>query len=94
MTVQQSMREYLDEQDRMYPNARREIHKVCCERCPTNNNRIAGIKDPESEDIKRCVPKEQIAKEYLFACAWRPSKLCKGICDFMGIDEEFLKNNE
>jgi len=70
-----------------------EIHKACCKRCPTNNNRKAGIIDEESEEIKR-LPKKLIAKEYLFVCTWRPSKLCKGICDFMEIDEGFLKNNK
>lgn len=61
------------------------IHKSCCKRCPSQN----GDTDPESEDIKQ-YPKELIAKEFLFVCAWRRNKLCKGLCDNMGIDQEFL----
>lgn len=83
--------ELLREQDKKWPNRHKEIHKGCCKHCPTHNSKKAGILDPESEDIKKC-PKELIAREYLFVCAWRPNKLCKGLCDDMGIDEEFIKN--
>ncbi len=82
--------EQLKEQDCKYPNRRKEIHKGCCKHCPSNNNAKEGIIDPESEDIKSSFPKETIAKEILFVCAWRPNKLCKGICDYYGIDEQYI----
>lgn len=78
------------EKNKLFPNRHIEIHKACCKHCPSNNNRRAGIKDPETEDLKG-LPKELIAKEYLFVCAWRNEKLCKGICDKFGIDEQFTK---
>lgn len=68
----------------MYPNRHREIHKVHCNGCPSS----FGM-DEESEDISK-YPKELIAKEFLFVCYQRQSKLCKGLCDNMGIDEEYL----
>ena len=52
-----------------YPNRHKEIHKVCCKKCPSAN----GSTDPESEDIKT-LPKDVIAKNYLFVCAWRNRK--------------------
>ena len=79
--------DYFAELDRKYPNRHKEIHKGCCKHCPSNN----FPDDPESEDIKT-LPKEFIAKEYLFVCAWRNSKLCKGNCDNMGINQDFLDN--
>lgn len=82
--------EFMKKQDQKYPNRHKEIHKGCCKYCPSNNNRKAGIKDPETEDLK-ALPKELIAREYLFVCAWRNDKLCKGICDEFGIDEQFIK---
>lgn len=48
-----------------------------------------GHIDEESADIKK-MPKELVAKEYLFVCYKRNSKLCKGLCDFMEIDQEYL----
>lgn len=74
---------YLDELDTKYPNRHTTIHKCCCKHCPADNNRKNGVVDIESKDIKESVSKQAIAKEYLFVCAWRPNKLCKGLCDFM-----------
>jgi len=65
------------------------IHKTPCKQCPSERDKKAEFKDPETEDIK-LLPKEVIAKEYLFVCAWRNSKLCKGLCDEMGIDQKYL----
>lgn len=70
--------------DLKYPNRRRTIHKVNCVGCPSS----FGM-DEEAEDISK-YPKELIAREYLFVCYKRESKLCKGLCDNMGIDEEYL----
>ncbi len=83
--------EAIDEANKKYPNRHKEIHKVCCKHCPTEHNRRNGLKDPETEDLKS-LPKEVIAKEYLFVCAWRESKLCKGVCDEFGIDEVFINS--
>ena len=75
--------------DLLYPNRHKVIHKVCCKQCPADRNRKEGIIDPESADIAK-LPKELIAKEFLYVCAWRPSKLCKGNCDTMGINQKYL----
>lgn len=82
--IKKGIDEYFEEQERLYPNRHKEIHKVSCKYCPSEKG-----SDPESEDIKT-LPKEIIAKEYLFVCAWRTSKLCKGNCDSMGINQEYL----
>ena len=82
----------LEDLDRMYPNRHKQIHKVCCKNCPSEQDRIAGVEDPESKDIKEGYSKEVIASEFLFVCAWRQSKLCKGLCDYMGIDQQFLND--
>lgn len=75
------------ELDRKYPNRHKEIHKVCCKNCPSSKS----YKDPETESYKS-LPKEVLAKEYVFVCAWRNSKLCKGICDEYNIDEKYLES--
>lgn len=83
--------------DKFYPNRYKEIHKHCCKMCPSEQDKIRGRLDPESEDIKT-LPKEIIAKDHLFVCYARNSKLCKGLCDNMGIGQEYLDtkiyNNE
>jgi len=78
-------------QDEKFPNRHKEIHKGCCKNCPSNFDKINGIIDPECEEIKE-LPKDVIAKEFLFVCAWRNNKLCKGICDFYEIDKTYLDN--
>lgn len=83
---------YLDELDRIYPDRHKKIHLHCCKKCPAMINKIMGEVDEESDYIKNSYPKEFIATEFLFVCAWRTSKLCKGNCDDMGIDQEFLNN--
>lgn len=82
--------EVINEENRKWPNRHKEIHKGCCKHCPSNRCAKNGIIDPESDEIKT-FPKELIVKEYLFVCAWRPNKLCKGNCNAMGIDETFIK---
>lgn len=64
----------------------RQIHKKPCKGCPSKN----WPDDPETIDIRENYSKEVIAKEYLFGCLNDFSKLCKGLCDNMGIDEEYL----
>lgn len=82
--------EAIAEEDRKYPNRHRVIHKECCKRCPSDYARRHGIEDGESKDLKDGMTKEQLAKEVVFVCAWRTSKLCKGICDYFEIDQEYL----
>jgi len=79
--------EYFEDLDRRYPDRHKQIHKTCCKQCPSTKG-----EDEESVDIKASVPKEHIAREYLFVCAWRESKLCKGYCDYNDIDQEYLDN--
>lgn len=79
---------YFARLDRLYPNRRKQIHKVPCKGCPSADTRI----DLESQDIKDTCSKEFLAKEGLFVCYKRESKLCKGLCDFMEIDQDFLDN--
>jgi hypothetical protein len=75
------------ELDRKYPNRHKQIHKECCKQCPS-----AMGDDPETRDIKETCSKDFIVSEYLFVCAWRNSKLCKGNCDYNEIDQEYLDN--
>lgn len=86
-----SIADAIEEADKKYPNRHKEIHKVCCKQCPTDYNKRNGFKDLETEDFKQ-LPKEIIAKEFLFVCAWRNSKLCKGICDEFNVDEDFINS--
>ena len=74
------------EQDELYPDRHKIIHKVPCKNCPSAHY----PPDPESQDIKDNISKEHFIKEYAFVCAWRQSKLCKGICDFMEVDQELI----
>lgn len=80
------------EQDRLFPNRYKEIHKGCCKFCPSKYHVKHDIIDLESAEIKM-LPKEQIvAQRFLFVCGWRGNKLCKGLCDYYGIDEQFIKD--
>lgn len=72
-------------------NSRKQIHKHCCKNCPTENVYKKGGKDLEVEDLRE-LPKEILAKEFVFVCYCRNSKLCKGICDQYGITQEYLDN--
>lgn len=79
--------DYFSEMDRKYPNRHKVIHKTCCKNCPS-----ARGHDEETQDMKDNCSKEYIAKETAFVCAWRTSKLCKGYCDLMDINQEYLNN--
>ena len=79
-----------EEQNELFPNRFKEIHNGCCKFCPSKHNNKHSIIDPESAEIKM-LPKEQIVQEFLFVCGWRGNKLCKGLCDYYGIDERFIK---
>lgn len=77
--------DYIAQMDAKYPNRRKEIHKGACKNCPSTRP-----PDPESQDIKDHVSKEVFIKQYAFVCAWRPNKLCKGLCDFMEVDQQLI----
>lgn len=70
--------------DELYPNRHKEIHKNCCKHCPSNTDEP----DPITEVFKNG-PEENMING-VFVCAWRPSKLCKGICDQLKITENKL----
>lgn len=73
------------ELDVLFPNRNTQIHKSCCNKCPSSKGH-----DPMTRDIKKENSKDKIVKEYLFVCAWRRSKLCKGICDLFEINQKFI----
>tara|TARA_R110002167_G_scaffold229499_1_gene434765 strand:- start:15 stop:281 length:267 start_codon:yes stop_codon:yes gene_type:complete len=78
-----------DKNHKLYPNRYNEIHKVCCKLCPSGD----GMRnDPEVEEQLK-LPKEKRVK-CVFLCGWRQSKLCKGFCDTMGLDEDYIKSND
>lgn len=62
------------------------IHLQCCPHCPS----APGCpSDPESDQIESWVRSgEMPAMDAVFACAWRPTKLCKGWCDLLGVKQE------
>ncbi|MGH9903931.1 MAG: hypothetical protein ACRD68_19140 [Pyrinomonadaceae bacterium] len=47
-----------------------------------------GRHDPESLDYK-AAPRD-VQLDSVFRCAWRPEKLCRGYCDFLGVTEADL----
>jgi hypothetical protein len=97
--VKSSIAEYFDKQiaeqdrqDKLYPDRHKVIHKVPCKNCPSAIGKLRGEEDPECKEIKETCSKGLIVNEFLFVCAWRPSKLCKGNCDYMEITEEDISN--
>jgi hypothetical protein len=63
----------------------KQIHTSPCKHCPSAHSEP----DPECLDIKESYPREA-QRDTLFRCAWRPEKLCKGYCDFLGFMEADL----
>lgn len=80
-----SIMQEIEADDRRYPNRHKVIHKVACKDCPS----MQWI-DPEAQQIKDESSKSEIITKYLFVCAWRVSKICKGNCDHMEIDQQQL----
>ena len=67
------------------PFAHMPIHDEPCPKCPTAHY----PPDPESADIEAWVKAgKQPAGAWVFPCAWRREKLCKGICDYLGFTEK------
>ncbi len=54
------------------------VHLRPCKNCPS----AWYPHDPESEELEiACANGEIPEKDYLFKCAWRPNKICKGLFD-------------
>lgn len=56
-----------------------EVHKRPCKHCPSAH----WGPTPESVDIKETWPRPA-QLETVFACAWRPTALCRGYVDYLG----------
>lgn len=68
-----------------------EIWKKPCKNCPSAH----FPPDPEAADIEKWFKAGEIGLDYaVFTCAWRPGKLCKGVCDRMGLTEEDVVDYE
>lgn len=61
------------------------IHAAPCKRCPSAHH----PPDPEALAYQSA-PRELQLSEGIFACAWRPNKLCKGVCDSLNVKEADL----
>jgi len=60
----------------------RRIWRKPCVKCPSAHY----PPDPESEDMERMYKSGAITVwDATFQCAWRPGKMCKGLCDRLGI---------
>lgn len=60
-----------------------ETHRECCRNCPSAPG-MPG--DPESDDMLTNWSLEAISNpDVLFACGWRPNKLCKGWSDLVRV---------
>lgn len=46
--------------------------------------------DPITEDLQRA-PLDVRRDEGVFPCGWRPQRMCRGICERLGITEEHLR---
>lgn len=69
----------------------KQIWKRPCKNCPSAHFEP----DPEALDIERWFKNGEISlKMAVFPCAWRPAKLCKGVCDRMGVSEKDLVNED
>lgn len=65
-----------------------EVHTECCAKCPSAHG---SGHDPETRDILTWDKSERM--ETVFACAWRPDKLCKGYYDLMTKEVTNVKSN-
>ncbi len=54
----------------------KEIHHHPCPKCPSEHY----PPDPEAHDLMTAVVQGKIAeKDFLFLCAWRPDRICRGL---------------
>lgn len=59
-----------------------EVHRTYCPNCPTHN----GPEDEEAASIRAGVEQGFIDPcDAVFPCGWRPRKLCRGICESLGV---------
>lgn len=64
----------------------REPHADYCEHCPSAPHQPS---DPETDDIMAEIAAGHATPdEWVFPCAWRREKLCKGICERLGYQQE------
>ena len=69
----------------------KKIWRRPCGHCPSAHY----PPDPESEDIARFYKEGKItAWDATFVCAWRPGKLCRGVCDNVGVTEKDFQGEE
>ena len=59
-------------------------HNDYCPNCPSRMGQLYGH-DPEAEMFMELPDGEK--QKAVFPCAWRPEKLCKGICENQNYDE-------
>lgn len=62
-----------------------QVHKNYCPNCPSNRA-VFPDSDPEAKEIEGYPDGER--QMFVFPCAWRPNKLCKGICESLDYEEE------
>ena len=73
------------------PSRPRTIWKRPCKHCPSAH----FPPDPESLQMTQFYKAGEITVwEAIFPCAWRPQKMCKGVCDVMGITEKHLHKED
>lgn len=59
-----------------------EIHKAPCRHCPSAHH----PPDPLAMDLEAAWRRGEVtAQELVFECGWRPGRLCRGICDRLGV---------
>lgn len=78
-----SANDFFADLDRKYPDRHKKIHKAPCKNCPSMSPHV----DEETEDFKKCSD-EYLISEVLFVCYLRNSKLCKGLCDNLSINQD------
>ena len=66
-----------------------KVHTTYCEKCPSNKA-VYPESDPESKEISNYP--DGVKQQYVFPCAWRNKKLCKGICEEYNYTEEEHKH--
>lgn len=59
-----------------------DVHETYCKNCPSKWH----PQDPEAAGIEALPDGER--QKYVFPCAWRREKLCKGVCEVLGFDPD------
>jgi len=58
------------------------IHSSYCKYCPSNR-----FPDDDESKMIASMP-DGIKQKYVFVCAWRTNKLCRGVCESLDYDEK------